>query len=1117
MKYLASVSRNLSPTNRAWDSVVHQAGLPILDSELNLAQELKIGGRSGPSGVFVQDPRDVPAPSFRDVSDPSFVVNSFEVGYFIVNVAGMMIIVSGTNSTDPLSNRIELPAPSASLGSAPDIKRTDFVFLEVWRAEVTPSSPTRNTYLINGAMQAGAVLTIDTTPIAGNLVTLTEGVDFSIGLTNTETARNVADAINSAVFGAVTVSAETRGTDRIFVQIEGDDGSSVITVPVGMLLQDAYVGTSGENKPDPLKVWYLGNTQSDSSLWFDDDIVDPAVNRSTSRRVQIQYRIRSYAVDFDGATLLDGIDPKTQFYGFDNPGVLAQGAESAPVVGYGFNRADGSNNLLFDSHGIVEDSGLFYAGDGTQTSANDLGTVDGYVYAIPLFYVSRRNEGAFSPTTGANNGPLTSHAGYVNSSLTSNLNITIGAGLSDRPDGLFADQISEVDVLDLRRVVVLGGAPVNYDTERTRQFQLLLDNQNKTWMMDGSDLHQIAGGSGDQSVSPMVCDEIGRPVALGGSGNTTGRGNYVANFDHVRSRFSSHPVIERITMGILSAQGGLEYPIALNTPQFLTVQSDPIAYPPPIFVQGFHHTAGWYEGDIITIDLTLMDTSASSKEWKDSSSVNPIAWTDVIPTGTKIIGVEGFHNVGHTGGAISQEARFKSVQGLGTSTITIILDRNRTVHEHLGVESVIVGDAVMGAVAPETYLYLTLIVEYPASNGISASVSEIPAPEGTVFLPDGGMPNPLLINDFDQIPPYIIGTYPMVHYREGVKEALVEYVGGIDNGWHNVLPGINVPSGSLPGALLLTEGRTILEDYWSYDQQSVIIPYKVHYDPNNANFNPVVRLAGTANYLILDDANSTYGESFTILRFQALLPTAQTLLDVAVYTRDPLPNYGASGLQASLYYRRRAPQTCGSKSGATSAPSSLTVRVVSVGDRIEMFQYGAGSSSQGYPYASPNEQLGVNPAITGFTSEDVIQGSLSASIQDFTVNTGALSLPALVSMDITLDLEIGGQGNSPVLDVEGRTIYPMIGSTYLPGIFAQSLSSYVLHKNALPILVKVLENSIMFRKGEILLVVLTRLSGISGDVGIDPTPENQVTLSSTDLRTSVCVYRTQGNLLIGEN
>ena len=51
-KYLNSVSRNLDAKNRNWESIIYQAGHPILDSELNLSQDLKKGKLKLPSGIL---------------------------------------------------------------------------------------------------------------------------------------------------------------------------------------------------------------------------------------------------------------------------------------------------------------------------------------------------------------------------------------------------------------------------------------------------------------------------------------------------------------------------------------------------------------------------------------------------------------------------------------------------------------------------------------------------------------------------------------------------------------------------------------------------------------------------------------------------------------------------------------------------------------------------------------------------------------------------------------------------------------------------------------------------------------------------------------------------------
>ena len=53
-KYLSSTSRNLDTTDYAWESVIHQFGRPLLDSELNLSQDvLRAQQRKpNPSGIL---------------------------------------------------------------------------------------------------------------------------------------------------------------------------------------------------------------------------------------------------------------------------------------------------------------------------------------------------------------------------------------------------------------------------------------------------------------------------------------------------------------------------------------------------------------------------------------------------------------------------------------------------------------------------------------------------------------------------------------------------------------------------------------------------------------------------------------------------------------------------------------------------------------------------------------------------------------------------------------------------------------------------------------------------------------------------------------------------------
>jgi len=132
------------------------------------------------------------------------------------------------------------------------------------------------------------------------------------------------------------------------------------------------------NKPSASAIYRYGNVEGGYS-YLSDDIQDPAIGFETTQRVQVQYRIRVVKGLIGLATYPDGFDPTT---------VKAQGAASS-ATSYTFA------NMRQE----LGDAGLWRAGDGTE---NALGTVDGYVYAIPLCVVFRRNGVAWSPDPSQN-------------------------------------------------------------------------------------------------------------------------------------------------------------------------------------------------------------------------------------------------------------------------------------------------------------------------------------------------------------------------------------------------------------------------------------------------------------------------------------------------------------------------------------------------------------------------------------------------------------------------------------------------------------------------------------------------------------------------------------------
>lgn len=282
------VTRTLSALARNFTSVVWQDGKPPLDSELNLVEQIQWESLSDTvrsqvhSGFFIDPTRcesdytTYPLWTNQFVLAPVSVVGGTAEAepVLLACVNGWVFPVAGTDTLsgpvpDDVSNRILLnPPPTTD-------NRTDFVFLEVWRA------------LVSG------------TP-------------------------------------------------------------------------------STVNKPSAGTLWKYGNVQYGGTNPVD-DIIDPSLPIETTKRIQLQYRIR---VVGSGDSLGTSVDLTSYPDGLTDPQVRGQGT-SGTVTSFGFT------NMRQE----LGDPSLWRAGNGDPTNA--LGTVDGYVYAIPIASVSRRNSGEF--------------------------------------------------------------------------------------------------------------------------------------------------------------------------------------------------------------------------------------------------------------------------------------------------------------------------------------------------------------------------------------------------------------------------------------------------------------------------------------------------------------------------------------------------------------------------------------------------------------------------------------------------------------------------------------------------------------------------------------------------
>jgi hypothetical protein len=109
---------------------------------------------------------------------------------------------------------------------------------------------------------------------------------------------------------------------------------------------------------------------------------------------------------------------------------------------------------------------LYIAGDGSDSAKTLFNTVDGYVYAIPMFMVYRRGVGfLFNPSS-------------VHTSVS-----VWGSSGSDRPDGKYADVVYSDDVIDVRHQLVTSGKDL--EGILNESFRKLIANELKTSLGQG--------------------------------------------------------------------------------------------------------------------------------------------------------------------------------------------------------------------------------------------------------------------------------------------------------------------------------------------------------------------------------------------------------------------------------------------------------------------------------------------------------------------------------------------------------------------------------------------------------------------------------------------------------
>jgi hypothetical protein len=708
------------------------------------------------------------------------------------------------------------------------------------------------------------------------------------------------------------------------------------------------------------------------------------------------------------------------------------------------------------------DNGLCISGDGTQKASTDLGTVDGYSYAIPMCFVFRRNNavntGGFDPENNTNGALVHDHALFDNTHLTAGAT-AIDPNVSDRPDQRFCDVIVQGDVLDLRRQVSPGG--VDLKAELESQMTALLDGTLGTWAIDTEAITELGNSSGDVSSVYLVCNEIGD--------QDTFRGETIGKWDHVRRRFADQSVVERRI-----------FPILPNAAQ--------------VDNEGLYMTAalaGWEGGQVINIDLASLDATGLG-DWAPGlgGPGNPTVFAQ-MPAGTTITNVlRVVHDDGHYLNEIDQTVEVDLISGVGTHHVQITLAPNAA-QANGGMSGAGNYELVPAAAATSARrIFVELEITYPAGVGLSATPNELVSGAATVTPYHGAA----LENDDSKRPTDWEDLQPPA-FRSGYREAMMEYVCN-------------------DGSAILS-GTPISEQVVSGNGTDLILSRRFYgIKAGLPALMSVSDIGGGLGPLAIDSASTTWGNSERKIVLDAPGTNGhQSLCNVEYWAQDPIPDFSNPGdrYQISVYYRSNAPQTVGVMAGFPSTsplPDSLNLKPLVMSRGLWTNTTSVGSLDLAFPYSNPSDYIAVNAdqqigTPSNFPGEWALMSLAKISVGDFDAATGLLNLHQMVPVDPNSDLSF----SSRAWDHEFRGHYRVSDvNSYRPTAMAQPLSGVATHKVFFPFLAQTSEDNVYFRKGEVVLVVVSRYALLDGD--------NVVRFTDGGTDTCAAVYRTRGLLLL---
>lgn len=283
--------------------------------------------------------------------------------------------------------------------------------------------------------------------------TLSDGflaLNASFGITNTKNCIRLNEAVANMHGWLIHMSGANRSDTKSDIVFSAAPNSGTREDLAFVEVFFEPVAPTGSREDDDENVYKYGGLQSGT---LTNDLLDSVAGAETSRRVQLRWNIRTVA-DVNFTTYPDGVN--------DSSRVKARGGASSDS-NYSFTK-------LAD--------GVYRAGDGSNAACVGMNCIDGYVYALPLYKVRRRNQTAYNADDNPQGAPAYGTSGAV-----------------QRPDGLFHDVISPADVTLIYPVAAPYKNNTDKKTEEIFQKEILCQLEQANAELEGWKNQRIQQGT----------------------------------------------------------------------------------------------------------------------------------------------------------------------------------------------------------------------------------------------------------------------------------------------------------------------------------------------------------------------------------------------------------------------------------------------------------------------------------------------------------------------------------------------------------------------------------------------------------------------------------------------